>query len=554
MKKGFFPLILFFLSTNLLQAQPWNNKTHLTHKDTLRGSITPERRWWNVLYYAITIKPDFSSKTIVGSNTIKYKVLANYKKGIMQIDLQKPLRIDSVHFNYNTKVSFENEGNVWYLNLPSPHKSDIDSVTVYYSGSPHEAVMPPWDGGWVWTTDSLGRPWMTVACQGIGASTWYPCKDIQSDEPDSGASVTMIIPDTLVAVANGRLQFERQNNDHTKTFKWHVVNPINNYDICPYIGKYVNIKETYKGLKGNLSMSYWILDYNYHKAKEHMIPQVHLMMKSYEHWFGAYPFYRDGYKMVDAPGYGMEHQSAIAYGNGYVNGNHGIDYSGTGWGMKWDFLIVHESAHEWFGNSITAKDPADKWIHESFACYADVLYMKDYLSDSAGNQYVIGTRDNIKNNEPIIGPYNVGKEGGSDMYPKGRNMLHMIRQIINDDEKFRQILIGMNKQFYHQTVTTSQIENYITKKSGIDFSKLFDQYLRTVQIPTFEYKLLGNQLQYRFANCIEGFTMPLKIIADKPLWIKPTTKWQTLKIANQANGILVDKNFYINVQNEMADN
>lgn len=549
-KKKLFSLILFLLSANLIQAQPWNNKTHLTRQDTLRGSITPERKWWDVLYYAITIKPDFLSKTIVGSNTIRYKVLSNNKKGIMQIDLQKPLRIDSVNFNWNTKVSFEKEGNVWYLNLPSQQQLNIDSVTIYYSGSPHVAVMPPWDGGWIWTTDSLGRPWMTVACQGIGASTWYPCKDIQSDEPDSGASLTMIIPDTLVGVANGRLQFERQNNDHTKTYKWHVVNPINNYDICPYIGKYVNIKETYKGLKGNLSLSYWILDYNYHKAIEHMIPQVHLMMKSYEHWFGAYPFYEDGYKLVDAPGYGMEHQSAIAYGNGYQNGNHGIDYSGTGWGMKWDFLIVHESAHEWFGNSITAKDPADKWIHESFACYADVLYMKDYLSDSAGNQYVIGTRENIKNDEPIIGPYNVGKEGGSDMYPKGRNMLHMIRQIINDDEKFRQILIGMNRTFYHQTVTTSQIENYIIKKSGIDFSKLFDQYLRTIQIPTFQYKHSGNQLQYRFTTCIKGFTMHLKIIADKPMWIKPTTKWQKLKIVNQAKKISVDKNFYINVQNE----
>ncbi len=248
----------------------------------------------------------------------------------------------------------------------------------------------------------------------------------------------------------------------------------------------------------------------------------------------------------------MEHQSAIAYGNGYVNGNHGKDYSGTGYGMKWDFLIVHESAHEWFGNSITANDPADKWIHESFACYADVLYMKDYLSDSEANQYVIGTRDNIKNDEPIIGPYNVGKEGGSDMYPKGRNMLHMMRQIINDDEKFRQILIVMNKQFYHQTVTTNQIENFISEKSGVNFSKVFDQYLRTTQIPTFEYKLSDNKLQYRFTNCIKGFQMPLKIYVSKSLWIEPTTNWQTLKLVNQPNQISVDKNFYINVQNKMT--
>ncbi|SEN41088.1 Peptidase family M1 [Chitinophaga rupis] len=535
---------LFCLVINKIQAQPWNDKTHLTHQDSLRGSVTPEREWWDVLYYAITIKPDFLSKTINGFNTIKYKVLTKDNKGIMQIDLQRPLKIDSVKLGNNRKVSFKNEMNVWYLNLPG-HQSDIDSITIYYSGSPHQAANPPWDGGWVWTTDSLGRPWMTVACQGIGASTWYPCKDLQSDEPELGASLTMIVPDTLVAVGNGRLEFEKQIDSHTKKYKWYVVSPINNYAICPYIGKYVNIKEVYEGLKGPLNLSYWVLDYNYVKAQSHMLPQVHLMMKSFEHWFGAYPFYEDGFKMVDAPGYGMEHQSGIAYGNGYVNGNHAVDYSGTGFGMKWDFLIVHESAHEWFGNSITAKDPADKWIHESFACYADILYMKDYFSDSAGNEYVIGTRDNIKNDEPAIGLYNIGKEGGSDMYPKGRNMLHMIRYIINDDEKFRQILIGMNKEFYHQTVTTKQIENYINEKSGIDFSAIFDQYLRTTNIPEFEYKVSGNELQYRFINCVKDFSMPVKIIADEYFWIKPTESWQSLKLESQPKKLYVDRNFYI---------
>ena len=333
MKKGLLSVLLFIFLFNFTQAQSWNDKTHLSYQDTLRGSVTPEREWWNVLYYDITVKPDFISKSIIGSNTIKYKVVRSNSKASMQIDLQKPLKIDSVLLNNKSKINFENKGNVWHLKLFNQHKESINSVTIYYSGKPHEAVMPPWDGGWVWTTDSLGRPWITVACQGIGASTWYPCKDIQSDEPDSGASLTIIVPDTLVAVANGRLEFEKQNNNHTKTYKWNVVNSINNYDICPYIGKYVSIKETYKGLKGNLDMSYWIMDYNYEKAKIHMIPQVHLMMKSFEHWFGAYPFYEDSYKLVDAPGYGMEHQSAIAYGNGYINGNHGKDYSSTGFGM-----------------------------------------------------------------------------------------------------------------------------------------------------------------------------------------------------------------------------
>lgn len=293
-------------------------------------------------------------------------------------------------------------------------------------------------------------------------------------------------------------------------------------------------------------MSFWVLDYNYNKAKTHLIPQADLMMKCFEYWFGAYPFYEDGYKLVDAPNYGMEHQSAIAYGNGYKNGNHGEDFTGTGWGMRWDFLIVHESAHEWFGNSITAKDPADNWIHESFACYADVLYMKDYLSGKAGNDYVIGARRNIHNDEPIIGPYNVGKIGGSDMYPKGRNMLHMIRQVINDDQKFRNLLIELNRRFYHQTVSTKQVEEFINSSSGVDFTKIFNQYLHTTQIPIFEYKIKKNELEYRFTNCLENFSMPIKISTMPEKWITPTTEWKKLTLLNKQTNINVDNNFYIN--------
>lgn len=545
MKRNLFLSFLFFYPLSSIHAQSWNDKNHLTYEDTLHGSRTPERSWWDVLYYDITVNPSFLSKTIIGFNTITFRVLSPQQQPVLQIDLQKPLTIDSIKYR-NKKALFENKTSVWYIHLPAEEQLNaVDSFTIYYSGSPHEAAMPPWDGGWLWTTDSLARPWMTVACQGIGASTWYPCKDIQSDEPDAGASLTMIVPDTLVAVANGRLLFKKQNNDATATYKWAVVNPVNNYNICPYIGKYVSIQETYKGEKGNLDVSYWVLDYNYARANQHMVPQTHLMMKTFEHWFGPYPFYEDGYKLVDAPGYGMEHQSAVAYGNGYVNGNHGEDYSGTGWGMKWDFLIVHESAHEWFGNSITAKDPADKWIHESFACYADILYMKDNFGNVAGDEYVIGTRNNIRNNEPIIGPYNVGKEGGSDMYPKGRNLLHMVRHIINNDEKFRQLLRGINRRFYHQTVTTNQIEQYISKQAGIDLSKLFDQYLRTVQVPIFEYQLTGNYVKYRFTNCINGFTMPLKIKCSNWMWLHPSTQWQVLEIKNTGATLLVDKNFYV---------
>lgn len=316
--------------------------------------------------------------------------------------------------------------------------------------------------------------------------------------------------------------------------------------MSPSIGAYVNISENYKGIQGNLEMSYWVLDYNYQKAIDHLLPEARKMMKSFEYWLGPYPFYEDSYKIVDAPGYGMEHQSAVAY-QGYKFGNRGADFSKTGWGLKWDFLLVHESAHEWFGNSITAKDPADKWLQEGFACYADVLYMQDYLPKDAGHQYVVGTRRNIWNNEPVIGPYGVGKEGSSDMYPKSRNMLHMIRAIIDDEEKFRNIFIGMNRRFYHQTVSSRQIEQYIIKESGIDFSSLFDQYLRSTQIPVFEYTLTDQVLSYRLTNCLANLWMPIKIHIGVTKWVKVTTAWQRINLPEKTDTLIVDDHFYLDL-------
>jgi aminopeptidase N len=415
---------------------------------------------------------------------------------------------------------------------------------VYYHGKPRIAKNPPWDGGVIWTKDKNGFPWITVACQGLGASVWYPCKDHQSDEPDS-AELHITAPLDLVSVSNGRLRSKVDNKDGTSTYSWAVVNPINNYCIIPYIGKYVNFNEVYKGEKGNLDMNYWVLDYNLEKAKK-QFTDAPRMMKAFEYWFGPYPFYEDGYKLVDAPHLGMEHQSATAYGNGYQNGYHGRDLSGTGWGMKWDFIIVHESGHEWFANNITSKDLADMWIHEGFTNYAETLFTEYYYGKEAGDAYVIGTRKLIRNNVPIIAAYGVNKEGSSDMYYKGGNMLHTIRQIINDDEKFRNILRGLNKTFYHQTITSKQIEDYINKNSGIDFSKVFDEYLRTILVPTLEYKISSGVLSYRWTNVVEGFNMPVKIMLskDKYSFIYPGETFKQIKFSS--NNIKVDDNFYIN--------
>ena len=541
-------LFVCFITITSIFAQPLNKKTSFTHADTLRGSNGPGRNWWDVLKYDLHVKFNIEDSTINGYNIIQFKVLKQVTK--MQIDLQEPLIIDSIIVSSGPskvllkKESYSREGNAYFLLLPDYIKSGINYLTIYYHGKPRIAKNPPWDGGLIWTKDSSGNPWVTIACQGLGASVWYPCKDIQSDEPDS-AEMHITCPDTLVCVGNGRQRGKTVNGDGTATYDWAVVNPINNYCIIPYIGKYVHFGEIYKGEKGNLTMDYWVLAYNLEKAKKQFL-DAGRMMKAFEYWFGPYPFYEDGYKLVDAPHLGMEHQSATAYGNGYLNGYHGRDLSGSGWGLKWDFIIVHESGHEWFANNITTKDIADMWVHEGFTDYSETLFTEYYYGKEAATAYVIGIRKNIRNDIPVIGVYGVNKEGSGDMYYKGANMLHTIRQVIDNDSLFRNILWGLNKTFYHQTVTTNQIETYISRHSKINFSKVFDQYLRTTQIPVLGYKIDGSKLQYRYINCVKDFRLPLKININGNKWINPTEEWQTINLpADSHNTFAVDPNFYI---------
>ncbi|MBE7169662.1 MAG: M1 family metallopeptidase [Williamsia sp.] len=526
------------------QAQLGRGAKSFTHQDTLRGTVTPERAWWDVSHYTVTVQPSFNTKTIKGSNEIRFTVLQAGKD--MQIDLQQPMNIDTVTWD-NKAVPYTRDGNVFLLHFPVPlQKGSAQQIRIAFSGKPREAVNPPWDGGWIWKKDLANRPWMTVACQGLGASVWYPCKDHQSDEPDS-ALLSMIVPDTLVGVGNGRLYTKTANGDGTTTYTWGVKNPINNYTIIPYIGKYENWTETFNGEKGPLDCSYWVLDYNVDKAKE-QFKQTAKMLSCFEHWFGPYPFYEDSYKLVEAPHLGMEHQSAVAYGNKFANGYLGRDLSSSGWGLKWDYILVHESGHEWFGNNITSKDIGDMWIHESFTDYSETLYTECEFGKEAATDYVAGLRRSIQNRSPIIGPYGVNAEGSGDMYNKGANMIHTIRQVINNDDKFRNILRGLNQTFYHQTVTAKQIEEYISKQAGIDFSKVFDQYLLGIQIPALEYKLEGGKLSYRYTNCVPGFNMPLKVSLDGEKWLKPTDQWQTM--ATKASQCVVDINFYVNTLNK----
>lgn len=552
--------IFFFLVVNKFSSAQY------THQDTLRGTIGPERAWWDVLHYDLSITPDYNKKTIAGKTTIQYKVLPNQKSDYLQIDLQKPLTIDTLFYddklyiNYPAKPYY-NEGNVWHIPLPKAQTNSVHSITIVYHGNPRIAVMPPWDGGWIFTKDGKGRPWMTVACQGLGASVWYPCKDHQSDEPDNGATLTINVVDSLVAVGNGRLKEKKSNNGMT-TWTWEVKSPINNYNIIPYIGKYVNFTDTLNGEKGNLDCSYWVMDYNLEKAKKQFGRDVKPMLHCFEYWFGPYPFYEDGYKLVESSHLGMEHQSATAYGNHYVNGyyiggNTGTDLSGSGWGMKWDYIIVHESGHEWFANNVTTNDIADMWVHEGFTDYSEPLFVECLYGKKAADEYTQGLRSNIDNDKPVIGPYGVNKRGSDDMYAKGANMLHTIRQVIDDEEKFRQILRGLNKDFYHKTVDSKDVEKYMSQKSGKDLSKIFDQYLRTIKIPELEYQLTkrkdgpdGYYLKYKWNNTIDEFAMPVRIFADdKPVWITPGKDFKTTFIQGKMSDSLpVDKNFYITVK------
>jgi aminopeptidase N len=452
-----------------------------TSQDTLKGSITPERAWWDVLHYSLTIRPDYTNKTLTGKNIIRYKVIAAHHTPLMQIDLQPPLTIDSI-LSGSKKLPFQQNGSAWMVTTPTQQYSSIHEIAIYYSGKPKESVNPPWDGGVVWTNDSLDRPWMAVACQLVGASIWYPCKVYQGDEPDNGATINLIIPDTLIAVANGRLKEQHKNRDHTIAYQWEVKNPINNYCITFYIGKYISLQTTYAGEKGPLDLGVWVLDYNRQKAIDYLLPEIKKTLPTFEHWFGPYPFYEDGFKMVESPYIGMEHQGAVGYGNHFQRGRYKAKRL-TYWDMKTDRMVVHENAHEWFGNNITARDPADGWIQEGFTGYAEELVMEDWYGKPAADTFFTArTAGRFTNEKPVIGQYNVfdAKEDG-DPYLKGWALVHLIRARMHDDEKFRQLLRTLNSHFYHQTVTSAQVEAYIISYTGIDFSKVFDQYLRTTQ-------------------------------------------------------------------------
>ncbi|HVN57279.1 MAG TPA: M1 family metallopeptidase [Bacteroidales bacterium] len=531
------PSVILFILAGTLSAQ----RPAFSHQDSLRGSITPEREWWDLKYYHLDISVNPADSSIYGTNTVIYRVITSGK--VMQIDLQPPLKIISAEQG-GRKLEISDDGNAHFIKLAENQPAgEIKSLVVAYGGKPHVARRPPWDGGITWKTDRKGNPFVASSCQGAGASLWWPCKDHMYDEPDS-MLISVTVPAGLTDVSNGRLRsITADRKKKTKTFNWFVSNPINNYGVNINIGDYINFSEKYKGEKGMLDCSYWVLKDNTEKAREHF-KQVPLMLKAFEYWFGPYPFYEDSYKLVEAPYLGMEHQSSVTYGNGYRNGYLGYDLSGTGWGEKWDFIIIHESSHEWFANSITYKDMADMWVHESFANYSESLFTEYYYGKAAGKEYVRGTRKNIENDKPVVGFYNVNNEGSGDMYYKGGNMLNTLRRIVNNDEKWRDMLRGLNREFYHQVVEGSQVENYISNFTGLDLRSFFNQYLRDVRIPVFEYYYKDSTLNFRWNNCVSRFNMPVIVrVNGKEITLNSTDSWNAIKL--DESELEVDPDFYV---------
>lgn len=531
-----------------------------TRQDTLRGSNGEGRRWWDVKHYNLTVYLDAENKSLSGVNIIRFDVV-DKPIDVMQIDLQDTLVVDSVYvYDFDTvkgstyktevvvrskKATVVKDGKVWWVHYDFtkwPVGANKE-VKIYYHGKPRVARTPPWDGGIIWGVDSMGSPWYSVACQGLGASSWWPCKDYQADEPDEGMLIS-VSPKAgkMTVISNGMPQLD--------VFKsginvWGGKNPINTYNATFYGGAYVGWTDTLMGEKGKLDLSFYVLRQNEAKAKK-QFEVTKQMLHCFEYWMGPYPFYEDGYKLVEAPFLGMEHQSAVAYGNQYKMGYLGQDRSGTGVGTLFDFIIVHESGHEWFGNNITAADIADNWLHEGFTTYTEALFAECLAGKEKAFAYTRGEWKNIRNDVPVIGAYGVQDDGSSDKYDKGAAVVHMIRVMMNDDEKFRQLLRRLNKDFYHKIVTSKQVEDYIIKFTGLDLKPLFDQYLRSTKIPKLEWYIKKKELFYRFTNTVPGFSLPLPVYTNKKSeTLRVTSEWQSISWRKGGYNINVSPDFLI---------
>ena len=540
MRKSILIIVLFCLNFSVFSQE-------FTRKDSLRGELTPFRTCYDVTYYNLNVTIDEKEKTIERSfNDIHFTSTSDFET--IQIDLAKNMEIllilfpdkelDSACYDveYDYELEFTREHDAVFVKFPRIIKKGEQSyIRVWYSGYPREAVNPPWDGGFSWKIDKNNNPWIGVSCQGLGASVWWPNKDHQSDEPDS-MTIKVSARNPLKIICNGNLRSEKTTfssylQDSINTSEWFVSYPINNYNVTLNIGDYVHFQDEYVSGEDTLDLSYYVLSYNEEKAKKHF-EQVKPMMECFENYFGKYPFWEDGYALVETSYLGMEHQSAIAYGNDYLPGYQGsLGYSG---GLEFDFIIVHETGHEWWGNSITTNDIADMWIHEGFCTYSEALYVECLYGYDQMLEYVNNQKRFIRNNSPIVGHYHVNNKGSGDMYQKGSEMLHTLRTLIENDELWFELIKEISEKFQYETLDAQEIMNYIMERTSYDLTDFFNQYLHNEKLPEFQYKLVkegrNTTLVYRW-EAIEKFDMPLLVNSgNKDFWIYPDLEWKEMSL------------------------
>ncbi|TSA17860.1 M1 family peptidase [bacterium] len=521
-----------------------------TRADTLRGALSPERTCYDLTYYHLDVKVDPATQSVRGSNAIYFRVMAPFTK--MQIDLFKNMEIERITLDDGATVPFDREFNAVFVNLPeSLERGSLHHIKVFYGGNPQVAKNPPWDGGLTWAKDSLGNPWVVVTCQGTGASLWWPNKDHQADKPDS-MLISITVPKGLMDVSNGRLRATTELQGGWTRYDWFVSYPINNYNVTINVGKYAHFSDTY-GRDPALTLDYYVMPQNLERAKK-TFEQVKPMMAAFEKYFGKYPFYRDGYKLIESPHNGMEHQSAVAYGNRWVGGYRG--YAPSAVGLKFDFIIIHESAHEWWGNGVTSKDIADMWIHESFGAYAEALFVEDQWGYGEALKYINGKKPNVRNTEPIIGIYNVQHQGAGDMYDKGQLVLNTLRSVIDNDALWFSILKGLMDKFRYTTITAEDVIGFVNEKTGKDYTYFFNQYLRNTKVPQLDVSLTfkGDSVMamYRWNADVQDFRMPVKVTTapGKFEFIFPTTAWQRMFISKmEPSEFKVEEDrFYVNLR------
>lgn len=497
---------------------------------------------YDVLAYRIHLKVLPENKHILGSNTIEFAVV---KPGdAFGFKLSPLLSIDKIMMG-DRNLNFVRDSHQVFVSLVAGlEKGAKSQLTIYYGGTPLVAKKAPWDGGFVWGEDSLGNPWVGLACEGIGAATWLPCKDTWDDEPEQ-VTLKLEVPNGLVGVSNGRL-VQTEKGYTTTTYTWETKNPINHYGITINVGAYVHFNDAFvSDYNDTLDLDYYVLSYNENMARTHF-QQSKRMLQAFESYFGKYPFYEDGYKLVETPYWGMEHQSCVAYGNNYENNRFGFD-----------FIIIHESGHEWFANSITAKDKADMWIHESFTTYSEALYVEKIFGNPRAIQYLMVQKEKIKNDAPMIGVYGTNhKFNDNDIYYKGSWILHTLRSMIDNDTMWFNTLKDLNTHFYHQTVTTKQVEAFLSKRTRLNLGPFFEQYLRHKELPVLEYFILNkdglNELHYRLKSKVSTLEMPIKVTLAKEFYdyVYAQTKWRVIDLPYEdASHFKIDvQHFLVNLE------